>query len=126
MPISAAERGQHHRLDQELQQHLAFERADRQAHADLARALGDGDQHDVHDADAADQQADRGDGAEQRRQHSRRARHACRRSACMSRTLKLSSVAVGELAALAQQLARRLALTLVGVAAVAASTPASC
>ena len=34
---------------------------DGHADADLAGPLGDGDQHDVHDADAADQQADAGD-----------------------------------------------------------------
>ena len=44
---------------------LARARAGRHADADLARALGDADQHDVHDADAADQQRDRGDRAEQ-------------------------------------------------------------
>ena len=40
--------------------------ADRLAHADLARALGDRDQHDVHDADAADQQGDADHGADHR------------------------------------------------------------
>src|SRR4029077_17872611 len=35
-------------------------RADGLANADLAGALGDGDQHDVHDADAADEQGDEG------------------------------------------------------------------
>ena len=34
------------------------------ADADLAGALGDGREHDVHDADAADQERDRGDRAE--------------------------------------------------------------
>ena len=68
-PDDAAEGGQHHRLDQELQQDVALQRADREPDADLARALGDRDQHDVHDADAAHQQADAGDGAEQRGQH---------------------------------------------------------
>ena len=58
MPIDAAQHRKHDRLDQELGQHLALERADGQADADLARALGDRDQHDVHDADAAHQQAD--------------------------------------------------------------------
>ena len=42
-------------------------RADRHAQPDLARALGDRHQHDVHDADAADQQRDRGDRREQQR-----------------------------------------------------------
>ena len=55
----SAERGEHDRLDEELQQHFALERADGQANADLARPLGHRHQHDVHDADAADQQAHR-------------------------------------------------------------------
>ena len=38
-------------------------RADRHAHADLARPLGDRDQHDVHHADAADDQRDHRDRA---------------------------------------------------------------
>ncbi len=58
-----------------LEQHLARERADRETDPDLARALGDVDQHDVHDADAADQQADGGDGAEQRGQRAGGAAH---------------------------------------------------
>ena len=65
----AAEQRQHHRLDQELHQHLAGFGADRQADADLARALGHRDQHDVHDADAADQQADAGDRRQQTGEH---------------------------------------------------------
>ena len=40
-------------------------RADGEADADLAGALGDADEHDVHDADAADEQRNAGDGAEQ-------------------------------------------------------------
>ena len=60
---------QQHRLDQELQQHMDAPRADRHADADLAGALGDRDQQDVHDADAADQQRDRGDGGQQDLQH---------------------------------------------------------
>ena len=48
-----------------------FERADGEADADLARALGDRDQHDVHDADAADQQADRRDRAQEAGQQRR-------------------------------------------------------
>ncbi|ESX92842.1 hypothetical protein X754_19150 [Mesorhizobium sp. LNJC403B00] len=39
-------------------------RADGEPDADLAGALSDRDQHDVHDADAADQQADARDGAQ--------------------------------------------------------------
>jgi hypothetical protein len=72
MPITPAERRQDHRLDQELQQHLALQRTDGQAQADFAGTFGDADQHDVHDADAADQQADRGHGTEQGGHHLRR------------------------------------------------------
>ena len=39
-PDQPAEHRQHDRLDQELHQHLARDRADRQADADLARAFG--------------------------------------------------------------------------------------
>ena len=42
-------------------------RADRHAQADLARALGDRHQHDVHDADAADEERHRRDRGEQDR-----------------------------------------------------------
>ena len=45
-------------LEQELQQDLAPPRAERLAHADLARALLHVHEHDVHDADAADGQRD--------------------------------------------------------------------
>ena len=38
---------------------------DGHADADLARPLGDADEHDVHDADAADEQRHGGDAAEQ-------------------------------------------------------------
>ena len=41
--------------------------ADRHAEADLARPLGDADEHDVHDADAADEERHGGDAREQRR-----------------------------------------------------------
>ena len=40
-------------------------RADRLADADLARALGDRHQHDVHDADAANHQANSANAAQQ-------------------------------------------------------------
>ena len=35
------------------------------ADADLAGALGDGDEHDVHDADAAEREREQGDGGEE-------------------------------------------------------------
>ena len=48
-------------LEQELQQDLAALRAERLAHADLARPLLHVDEHDVHDADAADGQRQHAD-----------------------------------------------------------------
>jgi hypothetical protein len=59
-----ADERQRHRLDQELHEDVAPARADRLADADLARALGDRHQHDVHDADAADEQGDADDRAD--------------------------------------------------------------
>ena len=53
----AAGRRQEDRLEQELPENLDAPRAERLAHADLARALGDADRHDAHDADAADHAA---------------------------------------------------------------------
>ena len=47
-----ADRRKHRRLDQELQQNCRISRPDRYAQTNLARALRDGDKHDVHDADA--------------------------------------------------------------------------
>src|SRR5262245_10790611 len=52
----AAGEAEDERLDEELQQHVGAARAEGLAHADLAGALGDRDQHDVHDADAADRE----------------------------------------------------------------------
>ncbi len=59
MPSSAADRGHEDRLEQELPQDLDAPCAERLAHADFARALGDADRHDAHDADAADHQRNR-------------------------------------------------------------------
>ena len=64
---AAADREQHG-LDEELAEDVGAPRAERLADADLARPLGDGDEHDVHDADPADEQRDRGDGGEQHRE----------------------------------------------------------
>ncbi len=113
----AAHRGQHHRLDQELQQHFAFQRADGQAQADLAGALGDANQHDVHDADAAHQQAHRSHGAEQSSQHLGRARQRLGQLLRVE-DIEVVVVAFGEFAALAQQL-RQAGLQSRTVAAVA-------
>ncbi len=52
----AARQRQHHGLNQNLQHDVAMARAQRLAHADFARALGDAHQHDVHDDDAAHHQ----------------------------------------------------------------------
>ena len=57
----SAEEGHGRRFDQELRHDVAAARAERLAHTDLARALGDRDQHDVHDDDAADDQRDSGE-----------------------------------------------------------------
>jgi hypothetical protein len=50
------------RLGGELGEDGLLGGADGLADADFAGALGDRDQHDVHDADAADHEADAGDG----------------------------------------------------------------
>ena len=62
---NAADAGQRDGFDEELQQHFARCGADGEADADLVRALGHGDEHDVHDADAADQQRHTGHRSEQ-------------------------------------------------------------
>ena len=54
-----AERAQRRALDEELAQDVLPPRAERLPHADLARPLGDGDEHDVHDHQPADHEADR-------------------------------------------------------------------
>ncbi len=64
-PINAADRREHDRFGKELPQNRRGARADRHAQADLARALGDRDEHDVHDADAADDQRNGRDAGEQ-------------------------------------------------------------
>jgi hypothetical protein len=65
----AAEQRQYDGLDEELQPDVALAGADGHADADLARALGDRDEHDVHDADAADHERDGRDDDEQHREH---------------------------------------------------------
>src|ERR1039458_248341 len=54
----ATHEAEHHRLRQELELDGALRRADRHADADLARALGDRDEHHVHDPDASDDERD--------------------------------------------------------------------
>ncbi len=61
MPSSAADFAEHDGLHDELRHDVALLRADRAADADLAGALGDGDEHDVHDADARGEQRDGAD-----------------------------------------------------------------
>ena len=51
-------------LDEKLEEDIPPAGADGHADADFARALGDADEHDVHDADAADQQRNAGDAAD--------------------------------------------------------------
>src|SRR5688500_4626773 len=57
----AAGQADHRGLDQELEGDVFLLGPQGAADADLAGALGDGGQHDVHDADAADQQREAGD-----------------------------------------------------------------
>ncbi len=67
-PQRAADQAHQHGLDQELLQDIGLAGADRHPHADLADALGDRHQHDVHHADPADDQRDHRDGGDQQRQ----------------------------------------------------------
>ena len=60
-----ADQAQHDRLDEELAQDVVAAGADGHAQADLAGPLGDGDEHDVHDAHPADHQRDHGHGQQQ-------------------------------------------------------------
>ena len=59
--------------DRGFDQELAFDIdggcAERFANADFARALGDGDKHDVHDADAAESESQQRDGSEEEGHH---------------------------------------------------------
>ena len=86
-----AERTERDGFDEKLQQDVATVRADGHADADLAGALGDADEHDVHDADAADDERDAGDGREQHGHGLRRARWPSRAISCWLRTVKSSS-----------------------------------
>src|SRR5215217_1243276 len=60
-PDDATEHAHGDALDEELREHVGAARADGHADADLARPLGHGDEHDVHDPDAADDERDRRD-----------------------------------------------------------------
>src|ERR1700730_19411822 len=75
-PERAAQAGEEHRLDQELQQDVLTTGADRLSDADLARPLRDGDEHDVHDSDSPDDQGDAGDGAQHQGEDAGRLRSA--------------------------------------------------
>ena len=48
-----------------MQQNVIATRADSHADADFARALGDADQHDIHNPNAADDQRNKSDGRQQ-------------------------------------------------------------
>ena len=64
---SSAHDADKHRFDEELGQHVALTCADSHAYADFTRALRNGYEHDVHDADAADDKGnERNAGNEQR------------------------------------------------------------
>ena len=63
----AAERAQHDRLDQELEQDVTRLGAHGHPDADLAGALGHAHEHDVHDANAANQERDARDRPQQHR-----------------------------------------------------------
>src|SRR5690606_38058769 len=60
---------EHNGLDNELGQHGGAACSHSHAQTDLLGALGDADQHDVHDANAPDEQADKGDAAKNPDQH---------------------------------------------------------
>ena len=70
----SAGESEHHRLSEKLQRDVMLLCADRFAQADLSRALRDGREHHVHDADAADEERDRGDRGEERSERARDAR----------------------------------------------------
>ncbi len=65
MPIIPLSAGQQQALKEELHQNAAVGCAQRFAQADLARALGDRDEHDVDDADCAEGKRDDSDAAEE-------------------------------------------------------------
>ena len=64
-PEQSAGHREDDRLDEELGPDVARAGADGHADADLARPLGDRDEHDVHDPDAADEERDAGDRPEE-------------------------------------------------------------
>ena len=64
-PDRAAEHRQEEALEEELPLHLAGGGAERLAHADLARPLAHGHQHDVHHAEPAERQRHDADDAEE-------------------------------------------------------------
>src|SRR5579871_6002495 len=65
-PNESADHGDNGGLDQELQEDVARGGADGLADADLAGALRDRDQHDIHDPDAPHDQRDDRDGCKKR------------------------------------------------------------
>ncbi len=65
MPAGAGDEGEDQAFEQELREYVAAACAEGFEDADLAGALGDGDEHDVHDADAADGEGHGADDAEE-------------------------------------------------------------
>ena len=63
----AADQAEQGRLGQKLDQNVPSPGPERLAQTDLARPLGNGDEHDVHDADAAHQQGNTRDTTEEDR-----------------------------------------------------------
>ena len=65
IPTSPPARHRTTASDQELPQNIAGTRPDGHAQADLARALGHGDQHDVHDSHSAHEERNQGHAQQQ-------------------------------------------------------------
>ncbi len=97
--------GEHHGFDEELPDDVLAAGADGFADTDLAGALGDADQHDVHHADAADHQPDGSDHDDGKRDHAHDTVEAFNER---SRGLEVEVVGlvVGHLAGAAQRHAR--------------------
>ena len=58
IPDRGTDRAQRRGFDEELRQDITASRTERLPNADLSRALGDGDEHDVHDHDRADDETE--------------------------------------------------------------------
>ena len=71
MPMMPPMKVSMHGLDEELLENIGVGRADGFTQADLARALDDRYEHDIHDADAADDERNRRDCGEEQREDGR-------------------------------------------------------